>query len=152
MDRLRYRAIKVLAAVAVVVVASAVAQIPPLGSDDGEATERESRDGDLKIQSVGNRYTEALQVFVSPVDGDSLVDPFVPMLEPGESSGPATPSCTSEWGRATGLLVLARTTDDGETVAERKVALAPVDCQPDGGAVFDVTVAQNATVSIDRSG
>lgn len=101
---------------------------------------------------MANSYTEAVEIYVSPVDGPSLVDPFVPMLDPGESAGPATLNCTSQWGEATELRVLARTLDEGDTLADRRVDLEAGYCRPGGGASFDVALLEDGTVSVERVG
>lgn len=107
--------------------------------------------GAIEVDSVTNHYPELLKIYVSPVDGDSLVDPFVPLVERGGTAGPATLNCTSEWGEATDLHVVVYSTEEGEKIAERRTPLGPADGEPEGGAAFEVTVTDGGTVTIERA-
>lgn len=141
---------RVLTVAAVAVLAVAVLQTDLPSSSDEDAAPAEAGNGSIVVEQVTNNYTDAAQVYVSPVDGPSLVDPFVPLLDRDETAGPATLQCTSQWGEATELRVLARTVDEGDTIADRRVALEPGDCQPGGGAVFDAAVQRDGNVTIAR--
>lgn len=146
------RLVKVLAVAALAVLAAGVVQDDLPGSSDGDPAPAEARDGAIVVKQVTNNYTEAVEVYVSPVDGRSLVDPFVPMLDRGESAGSASLNCTSQWGEATELRVLVRALEGGDEIADRRVELEDGDCEPGGGTPFDVALLEGGTVSIERVG
>lgn len=141
---------RVLAVAAIAVMAAGVLQPHLPGWGGGEPTAAEASDGGITVERVTNNYTQPARVYVSPVDGRSVVDPFVPFLEPGESAGPASLDCASEYGTATHLRVLVRAYDEGDTIVDQRVEPESGDCGPDGGAGFDVTVHAGGDVTIER--
>lgn len=141
--------IKVLPVAVLALLAAGALQVYLPSSSNDDPASAEARDGQIVFEQVTNNDTAAVQVYLTPMDGPSAVDVFRMTLEPGESLGPVSLNCTSQWGEGTEARVVVHSLDGGEGMADRRVELEAGDCRPGGGASFDVTVTPDGTLEID---
>jgi len=139
-----------IAAFVLIVTGALQPHLPSITLDESQATDG-APEGGIQVGEVYNNGSRAARIYVSPADErGSLVDPFVPYLEPGDRAGPTTLSCSSEYGTATHLTVQVRPAGETERVAEASRELDPSDCQPGGGTVFDITARADGNGTIER--